>query len=300
MSSTFTTIPDTNLEPGKPIRSLDIIAIKDNTNYLKEYSEIEILDTQIFTASGTWTKPGNAGADDTLIVACIGGGGSGGAARSSFTGVSLAGAGGGGGGVGIISIKASELPSTVAVTVGGGGAARTAPGGNIGVIDGLAGGNSLFGSFLAAIGGGGGQGRAADNTSSNALGGSGGNYSSRFGNANIFTEAQRTGGDGRQAVSTTATTGIPSGLTGGGGADGHNHSPNQQQGQNRVASTGRFFGDGGAGANGAASGGSIPGGGGGGATSRSGATSGAGARGEVQCYLVRGRVAAEAFFNFTL
>jgi hypothetical protein len=255
---------------------------------------IEILDTQIFTASGTWTKPSGVSADDTLIVACIGGGGGGGARRAS-TGVSNTSAGGGGGGgVGFISIRIGDLSATVDVTVGAGGVGGTQTADNTGQ-NGGEGGQSLFGSFLRSFGGGGGLPSSSVNENAVTLGGAGGLSIGFIGNSNAG--GMKNSSDGRNAIQGTGSTLIDAGLTGGGGAPAI--SVGVTRTQNNPGGTGRLFGSGGDGGVGTtATDGEIPGGGGGGATGRGiTVTSAAGARGEVQCYVVRGRVSAAAFFG---
>jgi hypothetical protein len=101
------------------------------------------VNTQTFNGSGTWTKPASGA---LALVEVWGAGGSGGRhTTAGFVG------GGGGSGFAAAWMSLSELASTVSVTVGAGGVART--GSN---QAGASGGASSFGSFLSANGGGGG------------------------------------------------------------------------------------------------------------------------------------------------
>ena len=117
-----------------------------------------ISDIQVFSSSGTWTKPDSA----TFVeVDCVGGGGGGGGGE--MRAAATAKAGGGGGGSGIRSRRmflAQELPLSVVATVGLGGrgglGATVAGNGS----NGLVGNNSYFGNpsaslFVIAYGGGG-------------------------------------------------------------------------------------------------------------------------------------------------
>lgn len=94
-----------------------------------------------YTSNNTWTKPSGG---SFALVSIWGGGGGG--ARQNYSG-------GGGGGACVQKLfRLSELPSSVAITIAAGGAARSTNGnGNVG-------GTSTFGSLLTAYGGGGGQG----------------------------------------------------------------------------------------------------------------------------------------------
>ena len=91
---------------------------------------------QVFTSSGTYTKPSGI----NLIKVYVTGGGGG-----AYNG---RGGGGSGGGTAIEVIDVSSLSSTVAVTIGAGGTAATNKGNT--------GGTSSFGSYCSATGGAGG------------------------------------------------------------------------------------------------------------------------------------------------
>ena len=124
---------------------------------------------QVFTASGTWTKPSGI---SKIKVTVTGGGGAGGGAQAYY------GEPAGGGGAGGTSIRFIDVSavSSETITIGSGGT------GVAGSNDGNAGGNSSFGSYAIGNGGSGGGSRATHN------GGSGGSASS--GDINI------SGGDG--------------------------------------------------------------------------------------------------------
>jgi hypothetical protein len=102
-----------------------------------------MVDYQVFTASGTWTKPSGLSANAIVTVELWAGGGGGGRSATSE-----AASGGGGGAYATYTFLASSLGATQAVTVGAGGIGRLASRGN-----GTAGGNSSF-STLVAYGGG--------------------------------------------------------------------------------------------------------------------------------------------------
>jgi hypothetical protein len=112
--------------------------------------------TQVFTSSGTWTRPYGI---TKVIVDVVGAGGGGGGAVSGAT---RRAAGGGGGGYARKFIT-SGLSSSETVTIGVGGAGGTSAG-----TTGSTGGSSSFGSHASATGGTGGGG------SGSGLGGGGG------------------------------------------------------------------------------------------------------------------------------
>jgi len=119
----------------------------------------------IFTADGTWTKPAGYRMFNVVVQA---GGGAGGGAAVTAAGTHSKGAGGGGGGWAESWLAATDLPATVAVTVGVGGNPILAGTGNNGL-------SSSFGSLVVATGGSGGQTAAASAVPfSGALGGAGG------------------------------------------------------------------------------------------------------------------------------
>lgn len=117
-----------------------------------------------FTSSGTWSKPAGL---KSVGVHVLGGGGAGGGCWSTGSSEVADGGGGASGGYAYSLIPASSVPSSVAVTVGAGGAGTTAneAGGD--------GGSSSFGSLVEAPGGlGGSRGTAAINFTRTSGGGS--------------------------------------------------------------------------------------------------------------------------------
>ncbi len=129
-----------------------------------------------FTSSGTYTKDPGA---SFIMVEAWGAGGGGGSGRYNAT--RSGGRGGGGGAYTMRVFKASDVPSSVAVAIGAGGAGgtakTTAADGNTGSY----GGNTTFGSLLTAYGGvpGGGG------TNSNSNGGPGGGVLAKDGAPNL-------------------------------------------------------------------------------------------------------------------
>lgn len=103
-----------------------------------------VIDEQVFTANGTWIKPGNA---QWVYVEVVGAGGGGGGCTGAGTGVSAA-AGGGSGGYVRRMWDATTLGTSEAVVVGAGGA-----GGNVGT--GSTGGLSSFNVMIGSGGTGG-------------------------------------------------------------------------------------------------------------------------------------------------
>jgi parallel beta-helix repeat protein len=127
-------------------------------------------DVQVFTSTGTWTKPTGALA---VFVYAVGPGGGGGSGRRGATSSIVGGGGGGGGGAVVFMTMPATVPgATVAVTIPAGGTGGTAQ--TVDSTDGVAGGlptgSTQFGALLLAARGGGG----AAGTNGAATGGGGG------------------------------------------------------------------------------------------------------------------------------
>ncbi len=220
------------------------------------------------TSSGTWTKPSNVHASSTVFVECWGGGGGGGSRSGASSG------GGGGGAYVAKMFRASDLTSTVAVTIGQGGTAT-----NVG-------GNTTFGAYLTAYGGGGGVSGntgagggggilSAGSSGSGANGGAGGGPAGSAGGAGAGTANSGFGGAGGAGANSGGDSGwggaggssgdggsAGNSVYGGGGGGGTNGTSGSDSGGTSV-----FGGAGGAGNHsGVGSNGSTPGGGGGGGT----------------------------------
>jgi hypothetical protein len=175
-------------------------------------------DIQIFTSSGTWTKPANA---KSVNIQLLGGGGGGGAGNKNVAGTNRSGGGGGGGGGYLnVTIPATVLPSTsINITIGAGGA-----GGAASTVDGATGpngttgGSTIFGTGISgsltyiATGGLGGNG------GSSSIGG-GGN-----GSLNANSGSQGNVGSGAAGQPTVPNGAHFMGGAGGGGGGGINNS----------------------------------------------------------------------------
>ena len=172
---------------------------------------------QVFTSSGTYTKPAGI---NTIKVICTGGGGGGGNCPNSN--INQQGSGGGGGGTAIEILDASSITSET-VTIGAGGGAQ------------IAGGTSSFGSFCSASGGSAGK-QAGGLTAPAAVGGGsgiGGTYNLRGGSGdggNEFGPSEQRGGSGGDSFFGGGGTGVlgnsgQAGSNGGGGGGSVSNQP---------------------------------------------------------------------------
>jgi hypothetical protein len=260
-------------------------------------SSVPATDVQIFTSSGTWTKPAGA---VSVHVRCIGPGSGGGAGARGPSGTALAGGGGGGGGaMAELTFAAADLGSPVTVTVGTGG-----PGASGQTTNSTAGANgsagtasTSFGSHLVAarsLVGGTGGGLAATGTGgtgasgmfSSNTGGAGSAagaagaapsssvvMSSGGGGGGITTApAANAGGAGASNVVSSLAAGTAgSAANGGNGTTSTVRGPGTGGGGGGASTTGAGFNGG--------NGGNYGTGGGGGGASLNGNTSGAGGNG---------------------
>lgn len=205
-------------------------------------SEITASTTQIFTESGTWTKPSRG----TIAFVQVWSAGGGGARSNSAVNT----AGGGGGGYAERFFPLQDLAATENITVGLGGTGRVSTRGS-----GTGGGASSFGTHIVVPGGGSG---IDGGEQGGASGGVGGGYPN---------SAFWLGGNGSLSIGLSS-------IMGGGGGGGINQGSSGSGGSSVAGGAG-----GAGGYNSNASPGNAPAGGGGGAENGNG---GNGARGEIR------------------
>jgi len=179
---------------------------------------------QVFTASGTWTKPAGI---TKVKVTVVGGGGGGGTANIT----SRIGGSGAAGGTAIEFIDVSSTSSET-VTIGAGGTGGSS-GGNAGVT----GGTSSFGAFCSATGGTGGKACTGPNSAASTGGtGVGGDVNISGGDGHVMNNASATntydggqggasffGGGGASGID-AATAGLDASAYGAGGGAGASNS----------------------------------------------------------------------------
>ena len=178
---------------------------------------------QVFTSSGTYTKPSGVAFAKVTVV-----GGGGGAAASTYQN----GSGGGGGGTSMKLIAAASIGATETITIGAGGAA------NAGATGG-AGGTSSFGSHCSATGGSGGGGASTFPAAGSGGAGSGGTVNftgsggqTGWGSSSNPTQAGRGGSSsmGGGAIALAANGTVGNGNTGGNYGGGGSGATNGNSG----------------------------------------------------------------------
>ncbi len=199
---------------------------------------------QVFTTSGTWTKPQGISTVEVIVIGAGGGAGSGGSSDLLDATVG-GGTAGGGGSVSTIILQASDVGATESVTVGVGGIGGASVGTTNDGNDGNDGSDSSFGTWVKAFGGKAGTGGSRQNPPGKSFdGGNGGGFDVLSGNAVAGLGAQG-GNDG---------PGDNSEYGGAGGAGGGN---TQAPGNGQDGGSSIYAGAGG-GSGGDAQNGSVP------------------------------------------
>ena len=198
------------LNAGEPylITDEERLAIGTSATTYQDFSksgEGGTFNVQTFTSPGTstWTKPSGVNQVRVLLLGAGAGGNNG--SRLATTVQRLGGQGSGGGAFVSYTFYAADLPATVSVTVGAGGngaAGRTTDGAS---TAGVAGGRSIFGSYIQAPGG---------------KSGSGQQGAGLYNSAPYFAGTVVRGGEGANPSSAMSPTDIPYPVCTGGGAGG--------------------------------------------------------------------------------
>lgn len=178
------------------------------------------IDAQLFTASGTWTRP--AGIQFVRMILIAGGGGGGGGARRASGTATSGGGGGGGGAVMIADARAVDCNPVENITIGAkgnGGAARTVDNNN--GNPGSGGGATLasMGIYTVRTLGGAGGGGGSTGVSTGGAGGGQGLYLGSAGSGGGI------GAQGSQAAQSTVTA-----ASGGGSGGGMAAAPTTRNG----------------------------------------------------------------------
>jgi len=186
-------------------------------------------DVQTFAVGGTWTKP-TSFTPKIVVVELTGPGGGGGGGASLATAVVAKGGGGGGGGCWLrATFAASDLPATVAVGLGTGGAGGTVGVGGAAGLSGGGGTDATFGTFLTAFGGGGGRLGAISALATGGGGGGGvggaGQVGTTSGGAGGLPTAATNGTGGQGVTGSAAVATTANGEAGGGGGAGTAATP---------------------------------------------------------------------------
>lgn len=252
-------------------------------------------DLQVFTSSGTWTKPTGAKTVDVYVAG--GGGGAGSGYSGNSPTVQAGGSGGGGGSLGYKRFDASGLGATETITIGAGGTGgASVNGADTNGNDGVDGGATTFGTtvLLKAYGGIKGLKGSASSEAGGIAGALGNGDYTQVGGAG--GAAQGSGSPGLQGIDTAvdmsprgggAGSGITAGPTANGGAVGGGFITNFVAAGGAVGTIGnsnitKFYGGtGGGGGNtlGQTGGAGINGSGGGGGSANTGASGAGGAGG---------------------
>lgn len=282
-----------------------------NVNVLGAFTGGTFYNYQDFTSSGTWTKPAGLSGTELVYVEAWGGGGAGGTTGNTSNG----GGGGGGGACEFSTFLASQLGSTVSVTVGAGGATSGAPGVSS-IFSSLTawggGGGGTSGSNVNGSGGGGGGllsavgGNGSPNGGSGVIGGAGGSPAGGAGGSaspGVGGDSSFGGGGGGGISATgNGAGGGNSAYGGAGGGGGGNSTGTAGFGANSYCGGGGGGGAlGSSGSSGNGGGSSLGGGGGAGGSTGTAGTApggagggsqnshagGAGAAGEVRVWVIK-------------